>query len=223
MARRFGSLARLLTLTAPPLVHAEGDIWYRSDRDQVRASDGNSGEPLTIGPAGNAPTIRSGAWHNFPPYGNAAALNIPLDRLWAIPFYPGQACRVAAMAVNVTTALAGADLRYGLYSSDGVLPNRLLDDYGTVSAASTGTKTITPAGTNARPVLNFLVVARQGAAGTLAVSSRSSWSPYVCPTSAVITANHNAYYIDGVSGALPVSFGAPAGTEQGPCTVAQLN
>jgi hypothetical protein len=196
-------------------------MWYRSDLSQFRGSDGATGEQITVGPEGNVPVVRSTGWHNWG-YGNTAAINIPDGRLFALPFWPGRSCTLTGMAINVSLALAGTNLRYGIYLSDGVLPTTLLADFGTVASTLTGTRSITGLTTRVRPVLHYVVIARQGAVGTLSVSSRSSWDPIVSDTSPTIAANTNAYYIDGVTGALPGTFGAPTGTDQGPCPVVQL-
>lgn len=221
MARRFGNLARLLSLTSAPASPSAGDIWYRSDLAQFRGSDGAAGEQLTLGPEGNVPVVRSTAWHNWG-YGNAAALNIPDGRLFAMPFWPGRACTLTGVAANVTTLLAASTLRMGLYASDGVLPTTLIADFGTVTSASTGIRSITGLSTPVRPVLHYLAIARQGGVGTLSVSTRSAWDPIVSDTSPTIAANTNAYFLDPVAGALPTPFGAPGGTDQGPCLVVQL-
>lgn len=221
-AARAASLLRLLNLTARPAVSAKGDMWYRSDLDQVRASDGGAGQPLTIGPTGNIPVVRSTGWHNLPGYGNAAGVNFPLDRLYAIPLWTGRSATLTGVSINVTTLLAASSVRMGLYESDGVLPTTLVADYGTVTTATTGLRTLTGLSSAVRPVLYFLALGRQGAAGTLGLSSRSTWEPIVSDTSPTIASNTNAYFIDGVSGALPGTFGTPAGTDQGPCCVVQL-
>jgi len=222
MPRRFASLARLLSLTTTPASPGAGDMWFRSDLGSFRGSDGSAGLALTVGPEGNVPVIRPTAWHNWG-YGNAAAINIPDARLFCMPFWPGRICTLTGVATNVTTALASSLLRYGIYtSSDGVLPTNLLADYGTVTSASTGIRSITGLNTRVRPVLHYLVVVRQFAGGTLSVSSRSAWDPIVSDTSPTIAANTNAYFYDGITGALPATLGTPDGTDQGPCPVVQL-
>lgn len=222
MPIKLGALARLLSLTSAPASPGAGDIWYRSDTDQVLASDGAAGVPLTVGPVGNLPVIRSTGWHNLPGYGNAASINIPDERLYALPFWPGRTCTVTAVAANVTLGLVGGILRMGVYESDGVLPSTLLADYGTVTAAVTGIRQISSLSTVVRPVLHYLVIGRQSGGLTLSVSSRSSWEPIVSDTSPTISANTNTYFVDGVSGALPATFGTPDGTDQGPCLTVQL-
>ena len=220
--RRMGALLRLLNVTTPPATPTSGDVWYRSDLGQVRASDGVVGEQLTVGPYGTHPVIRTTGWHSVPPTGNPASANIPDQRLFAMPFWPGRVCTLTALAANVTTALAGTTLRMGIYNSDGALPTRLLADFGTVSSAGLGTAQISALSVGVRPVLHYLVLVRQGAAGTLGVSIRNTWDPVIANASAVVAANRTAYYIDGVAGALPVNFGAPAGTDLGPALSVQL-
>jgi hypothetical protein len=222
MPRRMGTPFKLQNRTTAPVAPEAGDVWYRSDLGQIRSSDGSAAvEQLTIGPTGNVPTVRAAAWHNVPAYGNAASANIPDGRLFAMPFWPGRLCNITGIAANVTLALA-ANLRMGIYLSDGVLPTSLLADFGTVSGAALGTAQINGLNTRVRPVLHYLVCGRQGAGVNLGVSTRSTWDPIIANTTPVIAANRNAYYIDGVAGALPASFGAPAGSDQGVALSVQL-
>lgn len=222
MGRRFGHLARLLSVTSAPTSPAAGDLWFRSDLSQFRGSDGGAGTQLTIGPEGNVPVIRPTAWHNWG-YGNAATINMTDQRLYCMPFWPGRSCTLTGMATNVTAALVGSVMRYGIYtSSDGVLPTNLLTDFGTVTSAVTGIRSITGLNSRVRPVLHYLVVVRQTAGGVLTVSARSAWDPIVSDTTPTITANTNAYFYDAIAGALPATLGTPDGTDQGPCPVVQL-
>lgn len=220
--RRFGSLARLLNLVTTPASPASGDVWYRADADQVLASDGAAGIPIRVGPYGTHPVIRPAGWHSIPPFGNAASANVPAGRIFAMPFWPGRTCTVTAMAVNTTLALVGGNLRMGVYQSDGVFPTTLLADWGTVDAGILGIRQISGLSTAVRPVLHFLVCGRQGGVLNLGLSTRNTWDPLISDDIPVIAANRNAYYIDGVTGALPASFGAPAGTDTGPALTVQL-
>lgn len=222
MSIRFGQLARLLNRTTQPPSPESGDIWYRSDTAQYRGSDGLAGEPLTIGPEGNLPVIRSTAWHGLPAYGATGTANVPVNRMFALPFWPGRRCTLTGMAANVTLALVGGNLRMGLYASDGVLPTSLVADYGTVTAGLTGIRSITGLSTAVRPVLHYLVIGRQGGIVNLGLTTRVTWDPIVSETTPTITGALNCYYIDGVSGALPASFGAPAGLDTAPAVSVQL-
>jgi hypothetical protein len=216
-------LARLFNATSDPASPGSGDLWYRSDADQVLASDGASGLPLTIGPEGNLPVVRSTAWHGLPAYGATGTANVPVDRMFAVPFWPGRTCTLTALAANVTLALVGGNLRMGLYASDGVLPTTRVADYGTVTAGLTGIRQITGLSTAVRPVLHYLVIGRQGGVLNLGLTTRVTWDPIVSETTPTIAGALNCYYIDGVSGALPASFGTPAGLDTAPALSVQLS
>lgn len=214
--------ARLFNTTTTPASTASGDMWYRSDLDQVHASDGAAGVPVTVGPIGNVPAPRPAGWHVIPPFGPAGSASVPASRMFALPFAPGRTCTLTAMAASVTVAVAGGSLRMGLYASDGVLPTTLVADYGTVTVGVTGIRQINGLSTVVRPVLHYLVLGRQGGLVNLGLVARDTGDPYVTESAVTMTANLNAYYIDGVAGALPASFGTPAGTIQGPAVSVQL-
>lgn len=216
------SLLRLFSTGTSPASPAEGDVWYRSDAGQVHASDGQTGLPLSVGPYGNVPAIRSTAWHALPPSGAASSANFPADRLFALPFWPGRLCTLTATAVNVTLALVGGNIRMGLYASDGTIPTTLVADYGTVSVGLTGVRQINGLSTTVRPVLHFLVVARQGGVLNLGLSSRNTWEAVVSETTPTFGGSFNTYYRDSVSDVLPASFGAVAGAIDGPAMSVQL-
>lgn len=222
MSRRFRDFVRLPLFTATPSGPAAGDTWFRSDLGQVRASDGGAGTPITVGPEGNLPVIRSTAWHGIPAYGATGTANVPVNRMFALPFWPGRSCTLTALAANVTLALIGGNLRMGLYAADEALPTTLVADYGTVTAGVTGIRSITGLSTAVRPVLHYLVIGRQGGVVNLGLTTRVTWDPIVSETTPTITGALNCYYIDGVSGALPASFGAPAGLDTAPALAVQL-
>lgn len=222
MSVKMGQLLRLLNRTAPPASPEAGTLWFRSDTAQYKGSDGLAGEPLTIGPEGNLPVIRSTFWHGLPIYGATGTANVPVNRMFALPFWPGRSCTLTALAANVTLALVGGNLRMGVYSSDGTLPTTLLADYGTVTAGLTGIRSITGLSTAIRPVLHYLVIGRQGGVVNLGLTTRLTWDPLVSEAAPTIAGNLNCYYIDGVSGALPASFGTPAGLDTAPAIAVQL-
>lgn len=222
MSAIFRDLLRLFGTSSNPSGAAAGDVWWRSDQSQAHASDGLAGLPITVGPNGNLPVVRTTCWHNLPPQGNVASVSIPASRLFALPFWPGRSTTITAVAVNVTLALVGGNIRMGIYTSDGSVPTDLLADYGTVGSGVTGIRQISGLSTALRPVLHFFVVARQGGALSLSLSSRDTWDPMVSETFALLDANRNAYYRDTVAGALPATFGAVAGTIQGPSATIQL-
>jgi hypothetical protein len=212
----------LARVTSTPSDVQEGSIWYRTDTDEVHASDGNSGTPVMLRGGTNVPVVRTNAWHTLPPTGAPATANVPASRMFAVPFWPGRRCTITAIAANVTLALVGGNLRMGIYSSDGVLPTTLLADFGTVSSGVTGVRQITGLSTAVRPVLHYLVVGRQGGVLNLGLTTRDTWDPIISETVPVIAGSLNSYFIDSVAGALPNSFGAPGGSDTGPAVAVQL-
>lgn len=212
----------LVPVTSDPTDAEEGSLWYRKDLHQVRASDGSADQSITIGPHGDTPIVRSTAWHTIPATGPMASANFPADRLFALPFWPGRQCTVTAVACNVTLALVGGNIRFGVYRSDGTVPTTLLADYGTVSVGLTGVRSVSQLSTPVRPVLHYLVIARQGGVLNLGLTSRDTGDAIVSETAPTFSAGLNAYYRDTVSGALPASFGAVAGTINSPAISVQL-
>jgi hypothetical protein len=222
MSRRFRDFVRLPLFTAVPSGPAEGDLWYRTDTDQIRASDGNAGEPLTIGPEGNLPVISAGRWHLLPAYGAQATANVPVDLMFALPFWPGRRCTITAVAANVTLALVGGNLRFGLYTANTAgLPSTLVADYGTVTAGLTGIRQITGLSTVVRPVLHYLVVGRQGGLLNLGLTTRATQDPIVSEATPTIAGNFSGYTMTGISGALPGTF-TVAGVDTTPSISVQL-
>lgn len=222
MPVEFWAPVNLARTGATPSDAQEGSVWWRSDTGQVHASDGQAGMPLTVGPAGSIPTPRSTAWHTIPADGSVTSANFPADRLFALPFWPGRRATVTGVACNVTLALVGGNIRFGIYLSDGIVPTTLLADYGTVGVGLTGVRSITGLSTAVRPVLHYLVIARQGGILNLGLTSRDTGDPIVSETSPTFGSGLNAYYRDTVSGALPASFGAIAGTINSPAIAVQL-
>lgn len=220
--RRFGHLARLLNLTAPPSSPSSGDVWYRSDTDQVRASDGLAGEPLTIGPEGNLPVISATRWHLLPAYGAQGTANVPAGTMFALPFWPGRTATITAVAANVTLALVGGNLRFGLYAADAQgLPSTLVADYGTVTAGLTGIRSITGLSTVVRPVLHYLICGRQGGVLNLGLTTRATGDPIISETTPTIAGNFSAYVMTGVAGSLPGTF-TNNGVDNAPSIAVQL-
>lgn len=197
----------------------EGDLWYRSDLDQVHAADSVGTVPL--GPRATHPFISSAGWHNLPTHGGATTLALTLDLAYALPIVPGRACTLTAMAVNVTVLGLG-NVRGAVYAADqnSGLPGSLVSDLGTISTGLTGVKTWGSLSIGLRPILYYLCVVQQGVVATL--SARTGWDPIISETSATFGSDRNAYTQTGVSGAWPASFGTPSGTAMGPSVMAQL-
>lgn len=217
-----GANLRLFNRTAAPAAPESGDVWFRSDTAQYRGSDGLPGEPLTIGPEGNLPVISTTRWHLLPAYGAQATANVPAGTMFALPFWPGRSAVLTAVAANVTLALVGGNLRFGLYTADAQgLPAALVADYGTVTAGLTGIRSITGLNTPVRPVLYYLVVGRQGGVLNLGLTTRATGDPIISETSPTIAGNFSGYVMTGVAGALPGTF-TNNGVDTAPSIAVQL-
>lgn len=219
MDRKFLNLLGLYATGVDPPSPVEGDLWYRSDLDQVHVAD--SVGPVPLGPRATHPFVRSTGWHNLPPTGTAATVVSVLNSGYALPIIPGRSCTLTAMAINVTVLGIG-NVRGAVYAANqnSGLPSTLISDLGTISTGLAGVKTWGSLSISLRPILYYLCVVQQGVATTL--SSRTTWDPIVSETSATFGTNANCYTITGVSGAWPASFGTPAGTGAGPAIMAQL-
>jgi len=168
---------------------------------------------------GNLPVVRAGGWHLLPAYGAPGTMTPVNDRAYALPLWTGRACTMTAIATEVTLLGVG-NLRYGLYDNQSGLPGNLIADYGTISTGVAGIKTIVVSEA-LDPVLYWLVVAQQGVI-SVGMRARVTGEPIVSETAANLNTNANAYYADGVSGALPATFPALGGSVQGPSATVQL-
>lgn len=89
----------------------------------------------------------AGRWYPVPfSAGGATALAtaaIPTNTIRAFPLVLGQYHDATGLAINVTTAAAGGEMRFGLYTDLNGYPDTLVYDAGAVSTATTGVKSIT--------------------------------------------------------------------------------
>lgn len=140
------------------------------------------------------------------------------SRAYAVPFVFVEATSVTRIAVEVTAAVAATTLRLGIYTrnvdaADDV-PLTLVADLGTVSAATTGVKTLGDGSgilaTITTPEIYFLVCVAQGGAPT--VRTQTGPCPPVAPLAFPGTTPSTAYYKDGITGALPPSWYTTAWT-----------
>lgn len=200
-----------------------GTMWLREDLGQVRMSDGQEGPPLRIGPYGNLPVIRASGVHMIPPQGPSGTVTMPADRLFVLPIWPGRACEIIRLNIQVATADAGSSVRVGLYRSLEALPTDLVAEFGTIPTDTTGIQTITDLSQELRPRLSFLAIVRQGGVGTVSLTCRTTWEPIISDEfPPELAQNKTAYTLDGVTGALPATFGPVTGAGQGPAVGVRL-
>ena len=213
---------RLEKRTADPTSPEEGDIWYRTDLGQIHAHDGAVVVP--VGPRATHPFINTLSWHNLPPFGAAATQINLLNQAYALPFVPGRECTLTDMAINITLLGLG-NVRGGFYNANQVtgFPSTLISDFGTISTGLAGQKTWSALSVSLKPILYYAVIVQQGVVATY--SARTGWDPIISESAGSgpqFGQERAAYTQTGITGALPASFGTPAGTAQAPSVFLKL-
>lgn len=170
----------------------------------------------------NFPFISDGKWHVDGQGSGAQGPTIVANRAYAVPFWPGRRCRLTNLSMNIGVAFTTpGTIRAGVYATLSTgLPGALVTDFGTV-AETAATKEWASLTTDLDPSLYCAVLVPQGGStGTPTWSSCNIRHPLVFETNAsAINPNTNktAYYSDtGFTGALPATFGTPAGIIVGP-------
>jgi hypothetical protein len=150
--------------------------------------------------------VKSGSYYG-PAHYIASTNACTAAQMVAIPMFLPTAMTAVSIECEVTVAgAAGTVVRLGIYgpgTSDN--PANLILDAGTVAGDTTGVKAIAisqplPAG------LTWLVSCPQGGAPTMRSVGGVSLPP-VAPTA--FGGGNNGYYVSGVTGALPSTFGSP--------------
>lgn len=179
--------------------------------------------------AANIPIVSTGRWHVDGQGSGAQGPTIVVNRAHAVPMWPGRACTLTDVALNIGAAFTTpGTIRAGCYSSDAAtgLPAALLGDFGTV-VESAITKSWTGLTLTLAPVLYwFVITAQGGSGGTPTWSSRNISHPLVTESNGSApnpNTNRTAHYSDtGFSGAYPSTFGALAGIIVGPSLAYKL-
>jgi hypothetical protein len=165
--------------------------------------------------------FNAGRW--YPQIGAVGtALVLTINAATAIPLIVEQPHTFSAIGVDATAAGTGGTLRMGIYADNGsAYPGTLIQDFGTVSAASTGAITISGSNT-LNPGLYWLVVVGQGGSvqPTLNVPSASSPPTLALGILGAATAGNASlsvgYSLSGVSGGLPNPYTAGASLSTAP-------
>lgn len=173
--------------------------------------------------AANVPMVSTGRWH-FDGAGSAAqGPTIVVNRAYAVPLWPGRACTLTDLSMNIGVAFTTpGTIRAGCYASNATtgLPSVLLTDFGTV-VESAATKSWTGLTQTLGPVLHWIVVTAQGGTGGTPTWSSRNWSNPLVSEANASAPNPNtqrtAHYADtGFSGAYPASYPTPDGIIVGP-------
>lgn len=207
-----------ITLTAGIAMSGGGDL------SANRTFDVDLGQSATTAAEGRAPWFGTAPMpisgrYVYTTYGATGTVVPGLDsaRYSPLPVWTG--FTATSISVEVTTLQATSVVRLGLYADSGAgLPAALITDFGTVSAASTGVKTISPGGgiVFADRTLYWLCAVVQVAGGTAALRTSNYHDTLILPSSTGVTnSTINAYVQAGVSGALG-SPAVPADASGGP-------
>lgn len=198
-----------ITLTAGIAMSGGGDL------SANRTFDVDLGTTATTAAEGRAPWFATSPMpisgrYVYTTYGATGTVVPGLDSARYTPFPVWDGFTATSIAIEVTTLQATSVVRLGLYADNGSgLPGALITDFGTVSAATTGVKTISPGGgiVFADRTIYWLCAVVQVAGGTTALRTSNYHDTLILPSSTGVTnSTINAYVQAGVSGAL----GSPA-------------
>lgn len=207
-----------ITLTAGIAMSGGGDL------SANRTFDVDLGQSATTAAEGRAPWFGTSPMpisgrYVYTTYGATGTVVPGLDsaRYSPLPVWTG--FTATSISIEVTTNQATSVVRLGLYADNGSgLPGALITDFGTVSAATTGVKTISPGGgiVFADRTIYWLCAVVQVAGGTTALRTSNYHDTLILPSSTGVTnSTINAYVQAGVSGALG-SPAVPADASGGP-------
>jgi hypothetical protein len=84
----------------------------------------------------------SGRWGLATLFGTSSTATLTAGRVYGVPFIPKTSGSLDQVGIEITTGVAGATVRLGVYAHDATtgLPTTLLGDAGTIDASTTGFK-----------------------------------------------------------------------------------
>lgn len=205
------------------------------DIGDVDLSGGATGDLLVKSAAGGVETIDSGTYQaqssywlddsdttngfympaGLYPSGNNVAMT--LNRMYAVAFEIGKAgYEPEQLRFRVATAGTNSQVRFGLYTpAANGLPDALVGELGTQSSTATGNKkfAVTNGVSMSAGIMWLAFVAQDdggGGASAPTLTGSAGFSPFVRPDTNLVIEPKRGYLVDGVSGALPASFGTPS-------------
>lgn len=207
------------------LADAKGDLFVASAADTVtRLAVGTNTHVLTADSAeatgvkwaaaaggssalGAVPgaLMISGNYSRVWPFVHSAVALTTTTRMMYVPWIVPRSMTINRIGIHVTTAVAGTNIRIGIYNAANDLPTTLLADLGSVATTATGVVelTISQALT---PGLVFLAVAKQGTVGAVSLYglAYTVWAGMPqAGTTNLMQYGSQYMYEDSVTGALP--------------------
>jgi len=94
---------------------------------------------LLSNPPKSIPKWQAGRYYVLPAF-NSLTSNVALtaNKLWGTPLTVPERCTISMLTCEVGIAVAGSNLRLGIYTDSGGQPNVLLYDSGSISSSDTG-------------------------------------------------------------------------------------
>lgn len=126
------------------------------------------------------------------------------NTLYGVPFYVPNTTTYTAIVVEVTTLAGGKSVRLGIYNDSNGTPGTLVLDAGTVSAATTGGKTITIS--QQLTTGWYWLAAVSDGTPSLRALSQSNALPSLGFTSGTDVTNHVGWSVSFTFAALPSPF-----------------
>lgn len=159
-------------------------------------------------PAGSFFSFLPGKWHTAPQISlGLNALTTTLNRCLLIPFIPGNAGALAKMSVGVWGDTATSVHRLGVYVDDGHGGASgsfdLVEDLGTEATDTNGAEPQWTGSEDITSSLHWVAVTAQVVAGMLFGTSSLLAITGAASQDAALRAQNVAWFLDGVSGALP--------------------
>lgn len=139
----------------------------------------------------------------------------PANDLRAYPFiYPGGGSYSAA-AIEITTAVAGSNQRFGIYEDSNGLPGNLLIDFGTVSSGTIGIKQVVTPFTLTAGKYWFAAIGDNGAVNNRNVNFINGFGLYGHDLTG--TSTYGFWRVPQAFGALPGTFPGGGNLQAGGC------
>ena len=155
----------------------------------------------------------AGRWYSQGQYSHNAAypFSPTLDVVYLVPFVMAEPVGLDRIGAQVSVAGgAGSVARLGIYKDVDGLPLDLVLDAGTIDGTSATTQAITINQHLPRNIYWMGIVAQVGTSPTVyAFNAVGSGSPFIGSTVQPGNQTFMAYWVSGVTGALPATLGAP--------------
>ena len=162
----------------------------------------------------------AGRWYNHENYSHDATQtkSLTVGVIYLLPFVMAEPVGLDRIGASVSIAGgAGSVIRLGIYKDVDGLPLDLVLDAGTIDGTSATTQAITISVQLPRNIYWMGIVAQVGTAPTVyAYTAVGAGNPFLGNTAQPGNQAFMAYWVSGVTGALPATLGAPSPASMNP-------